>query len=635
MKTYLHKIFIITILAAIIFCSNGFAQLNFVVNSLADDQYAYAYDDPNTPEDESMDGICKDELGRCTIRAAIDEAWILEQPVNITFSVSGTINLLDILYPTDGSSINGNNQIMLSSGFLILALENNCTIQGLKLTNAMVGVDVTGTNNSIGVIGGNYNEIVNCGTAISLSGENNKVYNNFIGITINDLLQPNNVGIMVVEGYNQIGKADVGASNIICGSSVAGIIIGYGEGTIVEGNYIGTNIDQQAGLGNAIGIMISSDNNLIGGSGALSPNIISGNQIGVAIQAAPPDTYADQNKIVNNIVGLSSFQTSAIPNANGIMITNGVTNAKIYDNVIAGNSSTGIGIFAYDSDSYTSGHQIYRNRIGVNKNDVEFSNGVGITILGNVDDVSIGVNEVNEYEANIIVGNDDTGVEIKSLQGFFPDGIVFRKNIIHSNGIINLYLDAQANNGLSAPIGLSYTGNTLSGSHPLPGMTIDIYRANRFELAPSSYEWLGSTTTNANGMFSFLISDPSVQAVSVTATNPLSGSTSGFAKYSLVTSIEDTKLAPSEFYLGQNYPNPFNPTTKIRFSIPNVETGLALTVLKVYDVLGNEVATLVDEYKAAGNYEVDFNAEQLSSGIYFYKLTAGEFVAAKKMTLIK
>jgi hypothetical protein len=103
-----------------------------------------------------------------------------------------------------------------------------------------------------------------------------------------------------------------------------------------------------------------------------------------------------------------------------------------------------------------------------------------------------------------------------------------------------------------------------------------------------------------------------------------------------VTSIEDENYyQPNNFYLAQNYPNPFNPSTKINFSIPNVGSGLALSVLKVYDVLGNEVATLVDEYRSAGSYEVDFDASKLSSGVYFYRLQAGTYVQSKKMTLLK
>ena len=96
---------------------------------------------------------------------------------------------------------------------------------------------------------------------------------------------------------------------------------------------------------------------------------------------------------------------------------------------------------------------------------------------------------------------------------------------------------------------------------------------------------------------------------------------------------------PDNFLLMQNYPNPFNPSTRIQFSIPSIiasETKQAqLVTLKIYDVLGNEVSTLVNEEKPAGSYEVEFNALDLSSGIYFYKLQAGSFIETKKMTLLK
>jgi hypothetical protein len=90
---------------------------------------------------------------------------------------------------------------------------------------------------------------------------------------------------------------------------------------------------------------------------------------------------------------------------------------------------------------------------------------------------------------------------------------------------------------------------------------------------------------------------------------------------------------PLSFELSQNYPNPFNPTTKIGFRIPIGTSGIVS--LKVYDILGREVATLVNEEKSAGIYEVEFNAESLSSGIYFYRLQTGNFVDTKKFTLMK
>ena len=89
--------------------------------------------------------------------------------------------------------------------------------------------------------------------------------------------------------------------------------------------------------------------------------------------------------------------------------------------------------------------------------------------------------------------------------------------------------------------------------------------------------------------------------------------------------------APIDYSLSQNYPNPFNPSTTISYSIPNDGN----VTLKVYDVLGNEVASLVDEQKQSGSFDVNFNASALSSGVYYYQIKAGEFTSTKKLVLMK
>ncbi len=98
-----------------------------------------------------------------------------------------------------------------------------------------------------------------------------------------------------------------------------------------------------------------------------------------------------------------------------------------------------------------------------------------------------------------------------------------------------------------------------------------------------------------------------------------------------VTLIEDDNKSSMTFMLNQNYPNPFNPSTTIKYQLP--ENGFVS--IKVYDVLGKEVASVVNEEKAAGSYEVNLDAGKLSSGIYFYTMQAGNFVETKKMVLMK
>ena len=114
----------------------------------------------------------------------------------------------------------------------------------------------------------------------------------------------------------------------------------------------------------------------------------------------------------------------------------------------------------------------------------------------------------------------------------------------------------------------------------------------------------------------------------------------------IITLVEHEIISnlPTSYSLGQNYPNPFNPTTKIKYTIPSVETrhasSLQMISLKIYDILGNEIATLVNEEKPAGSYEVEFSVGQdsrpdISSGVYFYRLQAGSFIETKKMVLLR
>jgi hypothetical protein len=122
---------------------------------------------------------------------------------------------------------------------------------------------------------------------------------------------------------------------------------------------------------------------------------------------------------------------------------------------------------------------------------------------------------------------------------------------------------------------------------------------------------------NTDG-FGFVISNSKVYRTSLTI--------------SAITYLEDQNFnIPIEFKLLQNYPNPFNPTTTIKIVIPKS----SFVSIKVYDLLGREVATLVNEEKPAGNYEAEFDGSDLSSGIYFYHLQADEFSVTKKMILLK
>ena len=145
-------------------------------------------------------------------------------------------------------------------------------------------------------------------------------------------------------------------------------------------------------------------------------------------------------------------------------------------------------------------------------------------------------------------------------------------------------------------------------------------------LAPGSY----NVTADAVGLTTS--STQSVPTSYDSNGNPVVGSVS-FSMNS-VTSVQQqpqSAAIPKSFVLNQNYPNPFNPSTTISFSVPQ---GSKVS-LKIYNILGQEVANLVDDFRQAGNYSVQFNANKLASGVYFYRLQANDFAQTKKLLLLK
>jgi len=177
-----------------------------------------------------------------------------------------------------------------------------------------------------------------------------------------------------------------------------------------------------------------------------------------------------------------------------------------------------------------------------------------------------------------------------------------------------------------------YIANSGSGQLVIDSIKITnpvfTFNDNNLSIAPySSEKFLLQFNPESNINYSATVTIYSNGGVkNVTVTGISSGNT---------VDVNNELTIPSTFSLEQNYPNPFNPSTRIRWQLPVS----SWQTLKIFDVLGNEVATLVDEFRSAGNYEVEFKTSagsfQLASGIYFYKLQAGPFVEIKKMILLR
>jgi len=234
---------------------------------------------------------------------------------------------------------------------------------------------------------------------------------------------------------------------------------------------------------------------------------------------------------------------------------------------------------------------------------------------------------------NFIVGGD-------SFFGDPPnnfDGALQYYNIFQ--GKIGITGDPIINPVDTLPTTFPLSGNPVNGTGWLDGM-----------LHPPGDRRMGLTT----GPFQMAPGDTQIVVVAQIAAGAVNGVTRLMAidtlkHYSQLAQafyddtfpvlVEDNNSThqPEEFMLYQNYPNPFNPSTKIKYTIapPNLPEGEAFVSLKVYDVLGNEVATLVNKEEPAGTYEVEFDARNLASGIYLYRIQVGSFVETKKLILLK
>lgn len=187
------------------------------------------------------------------------------------------------------------------------------------------------------------------------------------------------------------------------------------------------------------------------------------------------------------------------------------------------------------------------------------------------------------------------------------------------------YVFAFANYGTDLYIGGLYTtaaGQTVNGISRWDG---SVYHAMG---NPPGFSSGGS---NVYGAFALTVYNGGLVAGGIFSTAGGIGA-GNVAMWDGLTAVKNVNgKVPYNFKLDQNYPNPFNPSTKIGFALPkagNVE-------LKVYDILGKEVATLVNDFRQAGSYEITFDASKLTSGLYFYKLTTGSFSSVRKMMLVK
>jgi Secretion system C-terminal sorting domain len=218
---------------------------------------------------------------------------------------------------------------------------------------------------------------------------------------------------------------------------------------------------------------------------------------------------------------------------------------------------------------------------------------------------------------------------------------------IYNNGGPGIALSGGGNNSKAAPIITEASTTSIKGT-AAPSNMIFLYS----DPGDEGQDYFATVYTDALGKFSWTgtAKGPHITAIAVDTSAGLTvNNTSGFSTPRILTGIKDNGESdqPMQFELSQNYPNPFNPVTTIGFRVPgggfrgaesstlNPQPATLLVRLAVYDLLGREVAVLVNERRAPGEYSVTFDGSHLASGCYVYRLTAGDNVASKSLLLLK
>jgi flagellar hook assembly protein FlgD len=211
------------------------------------------------------------------------------------------------------------------------------------------------------------------------------------------------------------------------------------------------------------------------------------------------------------------------------------------------------------------------------------------------------------------------------------------RNSISQNLNSGILIDSGANQNLAPPVISSASSTQVTGT-AAPGSTIEIFT----DSGNQGMSYQGETNSDDQGNFNWTGNiEGELTNVTATATDA-QGNTSGFSSPALMTGIEEDEetMLPETFSLSQNFPNPFNPQTTIHFTIPVSERVLTPVKLNVYNLQGELIRVLIDEDRAPGNHQVhwdglDESGHRTASGIYIYKLQAGDFKATRKMAYMK
>jgi hypothetical protein len=446
-----------------------------------------------------------------------------------------------------------------------------------------------------------------------------------IGMIIGSPLCKNSTSMPVIEfDGTDLKEAGVTGFRLQNNVTIRGLIINHFQYGIwvsapnvtIEGCYIGTDATGSSAKPNGQnGIFLidgATDTRIQG-------NLISGNEsYGVRLSG----TQTTRNTIIDNKIGTDITGNTALPNGyGGIYIHAGAHLNTVEMNQISGNNGIGVHFSSVQTDS----NEVKNNRIGTNADgSAALANtSFGIALFNGPCDNIIG-------QANVIANNEESGVLVdgnNSYTGTIRNTIT--QNIITSNSSSGIFNFRGGNTELAPPTVGSVTNTQVTGTTGA-NQTVEIF----FDTEDEGAFYLGTTTADASGNFTYTMTVPLPPLPNVTATTTDEyGNTSEFSEPFVTTGIEEESalnISP-KFQLHQNHPNPFNGFTEISYSIP--KSGHVR--LAVFDMLGREVITIVNELQTAGTHSVRFDASQLTSGIYIYRMSTDGRVLSRKLLLMR
>ena len=465
--------------------------------------------------------------------------------------------------------------------------------------------DIVSNGDSVLVLHGNYvgfdiRENANQNSPIVFKAiENNVIIDQQNSVTP-DGINIENASWIVIDGFEVMNQPRAGIraavsdfitiKNNYCHNNYRwGIFTGFTDDLIVENNTCSYSTDEHG-----IYVSNSSDRPIIRNNHSYNNNGCGIHMNGDISQGG--DGIISNAAVEGNILHDNGYGGGSAINMDGVQ------DSKIFNNLIYNNHATGIAMYQIDGGDASKNNKVYNNTI------IQPADGRWCII-------SVDGSTGNTIYNNILINHHSfrgsISLDAASMTGFVSDYNILVNRLSDDDGNSNMTLSQWQSMG--------YDQHSML-ANPEDQIFVDYVNSN-YHLLQNAQAVDAGTNLVLPTVFEDLdnISRPQGNGFDI-----------GSYEYNTITSAEENFL-PSELILYQNYPNPFNPTTILSFVIRHV----SFVSLKIYDVLGNEISTLVNEEKPAGEYEINFNADNLPSGIYFYQLKSGNYSETKSMILLK